>query len=160
MNPLALIVAMNQSRVIGFAGDLPWRIREDLRHFKQKTMGHAIIMGRKTWDSIGRPLPGRRSIVVSRNKDLQIPGCEVVHCLDDAIVLARNGGDKCPMIIGGAAIYALALPLVTTIYLTEVSQDVQGDTFFPEIDPKKWVEVERKAGKTPGVSFVTLHRRL
>ena len=130
MSPLALIVAMNQSRVIGIDGDLPWRIREDLRHFKRTTMGHAIIMGRKTWDSIGRPLPGRQSIVVSRNKKLQIAGGSVVHSLDSAISLARSSGDDCPMIIGGAAIYTLALPFVTIIYLTEVSQDVQGDTFF------------------------------
>ena len=160
MKPLGLIVAMNQSRVIGLDGDLPWRIREDLRHFKQKTMGHAIIMGRKTWDSIGRPLPGRKSIVISRNKQLRITDVPVVHSLEDAILLARKGGDECPMIIGGAAIYAMALPLVTIIYLTEVEREVAGDTFFPPLNEHDWNEVDRQAGKTPGVSFVTLHRKV
>ena len=83
MKDLAMIVAMNSRRVIGKDGDLPWRIREDLRHFKRITMGHAIIMGRKTWDSIGRPLPGRRSIVITRNQQLTLPGCDVCHSLQD-----------------------------------------------------------------------------
>ncbi len=140
-------------------GDLPWHISEDLRHFKRVTMGHAILMGRVTWESIGRPLPGRRSIVVSRNPDLQLPGADVVHSVEDAIALAREGGDDTPFIIGGAGLYTAALPYVTHIHLTEVDREVDGDTFFPELNPDSWIEVERKAGKTPGVSFVTLERR-
>jgi len=158
MNDLAIVVAMNPSRVIGVDGDLPWRMREDLRHFKKTTMGHAIIMGRKTWDSIGRPLPGRRNIVITRNTELQIAGCDVVHSLEAAIDLARKEGDDCPMVIGGATIYAAALPQVTTIYLTEVEIDVDGDTLFPELDRSVWIEVERRKGNTPELSFVTLKK--
>lgn len=116
-------------------------------------------MGRVTWESIGRPLPGRRSIVVSRNPDLQLPGADVVHSVEDAIALAREGGDDTPFIIGGAGLYTAALPYVTHIHLTAVDREVDGDTFFPELNPDSWIEVERKAGKTPGVSFVTLERR-
>ena len=150
---------MNGQRVIGVDGDLPWHISEDLRHFKRVTMGHAILMGRVTWESIGRPLPGRRSIVVSRNPDLRIEGAEVVHSVEDAISLAREGGDALPFIIGGAGLYTSALPYVTHIHLTEVDREVDGDTFFPELDPDSWIEVERTAGETPGLSFVTLERR-
>ena len=158
MKPLAIVVAMNPSRVIGVNGDLPWRFREDLRHFKRTTMGHAIIMGRKTWDSIGRPLPGRRNIVISRNINLSIEGCDVVHSVQSAIDLARQGGDECPMIIGGSTIYAAALSSATKIYLTEVNTEVEGDTFFPELKNADWKEVERAQGKTPELSFVTLMR--
>ena len=121
-------------------------------------MGHAIIMGRKTWDSIGRPLPGRRSIVITRNQQLTLPGCDVCHSLQAALTLAYEGGDTCPMIIGGATIYRAALPYTTTLYLTEVDNEIEGDTFFPDLDDD-WLEVERAAGKTPGVSFVVLKRK-
>ena len=156
--PLALVVAHNHERVIGVDGDLPWRIREDLRHFRRVTMGHAIVMGRRTWESIGRPLPGRRNLVLSRDRGLQIPGCEVAHSLEAAIAMARAGGDDEPRIIGGAQIYREALPLVTRILLTEVDRPVVGDTFFPALDSSAWREVSRVAGKTPGVVFVELER--
>lgn len=156
--PLAMVVAMNAQRVIGVDGDLPWRIREDLRHFKRVTMGHAIIMGRKTWDSIGRPLPGRQNIVVTRNRDLKIDGVDVVHSLEEAIGLARNQGDEEPRIIGGATLYEMALPMTTRLFLTEVDRDVDGDTFFPDFDRSQWTEVARRAGQTPGVLFLELSR--
>lgn len=159
MKQLALIVAMNDARVIGNNGDLPWRIREDLRHFKRTTMGHAIIMGRTTWDSIGRPLPGRQNIVITRNQSLQIEGCAVVHSLEAAIDLARESGDECPMIIGGATIYEIALPLTTLIHLTRVERDVEGDTFFPELSLDEWEEESSVAGNTPGVTFCVLRRK-
>jgi len=156
--PLALVVAMNPQRVIGVNGDLPWRIPEDLRHFKRITMGHAILMGRVTWDSIGRPLPGRKNIVITRNTDLSLEGAHVVHSLDDAIALARASGDAEPCIIGGAGIYRLALPLVTTIHLTEVDREVEGDTFFPDLATHEWEQVDSHPGDTPDVIFRTLKR--
>ena len=101
MRPLALVVAMTPDRVIGLNGDMPWHIPEDLKHFRRVTMGHAIIMGRKTHESIGRPLPRRRNIVITRNPDVEFPGCEVAHSLEAAIEMARAGGDDEPR-IGGA----------------------------------------------------------
>ena len=155
---LAMVVAMNGERVIGVDGDLPWRIREDLRHFRRVTMGHAIVMGRKTWDSIGRPLPGRRNIVITRNRELTIEGADVVHGLDEAIALARQGGDEEPRIIGGATLYEVALPQTTRLFLTEVDREVKGDTFFPEFDRSQWNEVSRRKGETEGVVFLELER--
>jgi len=158
VSALAIIVATNARRVIGVDGDLPWRIREDLRHFKRNTMGHCIIMGRRTWDSIGRPLPGRTSIVVSRNPDLQIDGAHVVSSPDAGVALARALGDEEPRIIGGASLYAWALPVATRLLLTEVDRDVAGDTFFPEWDRSVWREVSREAGRTEGVTFTEWQR--
>ena len=159
MKPLAMIVAMNADRVIGKNNDLPWRIKEDLKHFKRTTMGHAIIMGRKTWESIGTPLPGRHNIVITRNKALTIQGCSVVHSLQQAIDLARSEGDSCPMIIGGSTIYSEALPLTTTIHLTKVHISVEdADTFFPELNPKEWHEVKRHKGNHADIEFIRLER--
>jgi dihydrofolate reductase len=156
--PLAIVVAMNADRVIGVGGDLPWRIREDLRHFKRVTMGHAIIMGRKTWDSIGRPLPGRQNIVVTRNTALKIEGVDVVHSLEAAIDLARASGDAEPCVIGGATLYSLALPLATRLHLTEVDRQVDGDTFFPRFGREEWTELSRREAETEGVTFLELER--
>ena len=152
--PLALVVAMTPDRVIGKDGDMPWHIPEDLRHFRRVTTGHAIIMGRKTHESIGRPLPGRQNIVITRNTAAQYPGCDVVHSLEEAIALAREGGDEEPRVVGGGAIYTLALPLATKLILTEVDLDVDGDTFFPEYEPERWTETDRRAGE--GVVYRTL----
>lgn len=154
MKPLALVVAMTPDRVIGKDGGMPWHIPEDLKHFRRVTMGHAIIMGRKTHESIGRPLPRRRNIVITRNRDARYDGCEVVHSLDDAIALARDGGDDEPRIVGGGAIYDLALPLATKLYLSEVDLDVEGDTHFPEYEPSRWTETDRRVGD--GVVYRTL----
>ena len=153
---LALIVAVSKNGVIGAAGGLPWHIPEDLKHFKRHTMGHAILMGRRTYDSIGRPLPGRRNIVVTRQVNLSIEGCEVVHSLEDAIALARTGGDDEPRIIGGASLYAEALPLATRLILTEVHQVIEGDTHFPDFDRTEWREVARDA--RGGHTFLELER--
>ena len=154
---LALVVAAAKSGVIGKGGTLPWRIPEDLKHFKRVTLGHAVIMGRKTWDSIGKPLVDRRNIVLTRDTALQLPGVEVVTSLEDALSLAHERDDE-PRVIGGAEIYRLALPLATRIYLTEVDRDVEGDAFFPPLDRSAWREVERRAGDDPTVSYVTLIR--
>jgi dihydrofolate reductase len=156
MKPLALVVAIAKNGVIGKDGQLPWRIPEDLRHFKNVTMGHTVIMGRKTFDSIGRVLPGRRFVIVSRKPDLAIEGAEVASSLDEAIAIARKTDDE-PRIIGGAQIYEAALPQVTKVYVTEIQRDVEGDAFF-HLDRSGFREVERRRGETEEVEFVTLER--
>ena len=154
--PLALIVAVARNGVIGKDGGLPWHVSEDLKHFKRTTNGHTIIMGRKTHESIGRPLPKRRNIVVTRQAGAVFEGCEAANSLDEAITIARST-DDCPFIIGGASLYEEALPLATELHLTTIDEDVEGDTFFPE-DLSAFVEVESRAGETPGVTFKVLRR--
>jgi len=155
--PLALIVAVARNGVIGNQGGLPWHISEDLKHFKKTTSGHAIIMGRKTYDSIGRPLPKRRNIVVTRQADLELPGCDRAKSLDEAIALARTT-DPCPFIIGGASLYEEALPMTTELHLTMIDEDIEGDTYFPD-DLSAFEEVESRRGETPGVTFLLLRRK-
>jgi dihydrofolate reductase len=152
---LGIIVAVAANGVIGAQGDLPWRLPEDLRHFKQITLGHAIIMGRATWDSIGRPLPRRRNIVVTRNRSFRADGVEVAHSLDEALTLARTT-DPEPFVIGGASLYAEALPRATRLEITEVHAEVPGDTWFPGFDRGAFTEVSRRAGD--GVDFVSWAR--
>jgi dihydrofolate reductase len=152
---LAIVVAIADGGVIGSGGHLPWRIPEDMQHFKRTTMGHAVIMGRKTHASIGKPLPGRRNIVVTRGSG-RFEGCEVAGSVEEAIALARTTDDE-PRVIGGAAIYEAALPFVTKIYLTEVHRNVEGDTFF-HLDRAGFRETARAAGESEGVEFVTLER--
>lgn len=155
---LSIVVAVGEGGVIGKGGGLPWRIQEDLRHFKNVTMGHVMIMGRRTWDSIGRPLPGRTTFVVSRDPRLVIEGAKVFPSLDAALEAAW-AIDPEPCVVGGAQIYAEALPRATRIHLTQVASAVEGgDTFFPDFDRTAFREVERRRGETDGVSFVTLER--
>jgi len=154
--PLALIVAVARNGVIGKAGDLPWRISEDLRHFKKTTRGHAVIMGRKTHESIGRALPKRRNIVVT-SSGAAFDGCETAGSLDEAIALARTT-DPCPFVIGGASLYLEALPLATEVHLTTIDEEVEGDTYFPT-DLSDFEEVQAWAGETRGVTFKRLRRR-
>lgn len=145
LNPesrIALIVAMASNRTIGLNNTLPWRCPEDLKHFKTLTMGHPMIMGRKTFDSIGRPLPGRTTVVVTRDRNLKIDGCLISHSLPEAI--AACGNDTEIFIVGGADIYAQAMPLVDTLYITEIQQDVEGDAHFPDLDQSTWQEVARE----------------
>lgn len=156
--PLAMILAMSRNRCIGRDGTLPWHFPEDLKYFRRMTTGHAIIMGRKTYDSIGRPLPNRRNIVVSRQAGLAIAGCETAPNLPAAIAMARAGGEPEPRIIGGASICIAALPLTTRLFLTDVLDEVQGDTFFPELNPAEWREVERHPGEDPKLVFRVLER--
>ena len=155
--PLALIVAVARNGVIGKDGALPWHMSEDLKHFKKTTDGHAIIMGRKTHESIGRALPKRRNIVLTRQTGTLFPGCEAARNLDAAIALARTT-DECPFIIGGASLYEEALPIATELHLTTIDEDVDGDTYFPK-DLSAFVEVESRAGETAGVVFRVLRRR-
>ena len=154
---LTLIAALSTNFVIGRAGKLPWHIPGDLAFFKRTTMGHAIIMGRKTFDSVGKALPGRRNIVVTRQLGLSIDGCEVVHSLHEGIALAREGGDTNPHIVGGESIYREAMPLATRLVLTEVDQHIEdGDTFFPHFERSAWRESAREAH--PGYAFTVLTR--
>ena len=155
-DPLVLVLAIGKNGVIGKDGKVPWYIPEDLKHFRRATTGHAIIMGRKTWDEVGKPLPHRRNIVVSRQPALTLPGAEVVATLEEAIALARTT-DPEPRVIGGAEIYRLAMPFATKILLTEVEREVEGDTYF-HLDRSGFRETERRAGEEPGVQFVTLER--
>ena len=136
-----IIVAASENNVIGLDGDLPWRLSADLQRFKRLTMGHAMMMGRKTWDSIGRILPGRQTIVLTRQTDFECPGATVVHTLDDAFAAA---GDRRPFIIGGAEIYRIAIPLATRIELTRVDATIKGDTLLPAIDWNQWECVDRE----------------
>ena len=160
---IVLVVAKSENNVIGADGDLPWRISADLKHFKAVTMGHPIIMGRKTWDSIGRPLPGRRNIVITRRENLVIDGVDVVKSIDAALDLCRDDDAEKAMIVGGGQIYADIMDRADVIELTEVHTEIDGDTFFPPIDPSVWAETAREtipaADDTPSYSFVTLARR-
>ncbi len=145
---IVLIAAFAQNRVVGINNTLPWHLPEDLKYFKRTTSGKAIIMGRKTYDSIGRPLPNRTNIVISRNRDFQAEGVRVVTSLEAAIELAKEvnyiNDVQEVMIIGGASIYEAALPIADRLYLTHVHAEIEGDAYFPEVNFKQWVEVSRE----------------
>lgn len=136
---ISLIVAQSTNRVIGVDGQLPWRLPDDLRRFRDLTMGKPIIMGRATWESIGRPLPGRQNIVMSRNADLVAPGCEVANSVDDALRLAGDSPEV--MVIGGGHVYRAFLAMAKKIYLTTVDVELAGDAYFPVLDEREWVSV-------------------
>lgn len=139
---LSIIAALARNRVIGKDNALPWRLPEDLRRFRALTTGHPIVMGRKTHESLARPLPQRRNIVISRNRDFTAAGCEVVPSLDAALQLCAGADDV--FIIGGAALFAQALPLAKRLYLTEVHIDAAGDVLFPAFDASQWRETARE----------------
>ena len=145
---LSMIVAVAENGVIGRNNSLPWYLPNDLKYFKQTTMGKPVIMGRKTYESIGKPLPGRTNIVITRQADYQPEGVKVVNSVEAARELAESvcliDGQDEAMIMGGAEIYALALPHTDRLYLTEVHADVEGDAFFPEYDKSRWQEVTRE----------------
>ncbi len=159
---LSIVVAMADNRVIGRGNRLPWHLPADLRHFKSLTMGKPVLMGRKTHDSIGRALPGRHNVVVTRQSGYMAKNCTVVNSIDSALAACSNDDEI--MVIGGAELYRELLPLCETIYLTLVHGDFEGDTFFPEIAPEEWREttrVEHPADeKNPHpYSFVVMQRR-
>lgn len=159
---LSIIVAMAQNHTIGVNNTLPWRCPEDLKHFKTLTMGHHMIMGRKTFDSIGRPLPGRTTVVATRNTDLKVDGCLIAHSLKEAI--AACAGDEQIFIVGGAELYRQAIALADTLYITEIQQDIDGDAFFPDFDKNTWQETSRevRSQETPqplNYHFVTYQRK-
>ncbi len=160
---LSLIAALASNGVIGRDNGMPWHLPEDLKRFRALTMGHPIIMGRKTWDGLGRPLPGRTSIVVSRQAGLDLPGAIAVASLDEAVAAAARaeGGDHA-FVIGGAQLYALALPRVDRLLLTEIADAFDGDTRFPDFDRSQWAETARtEAVSAAGLryAFVDYDRR-
>lgn len=141
---ISIVVAVAENGVIGRGGTLPWRLADDLRRFKSLTMGHAIIMGRRTWESIGRALPGRRTVVVSRQSEYQ-PGVDAVDVAGDlasAFAIAEQRGETEAFVVGGAEVYREALMLADRLYLTRVHAAVEGDTFFPEFVGEEWRKVE------------------
>lgn len=138
---ISIIVAIARNYTIGSANSMPWHLPEDFRHFKQVTMGKAVIMGRKTYESIGRPLPGRRNIVITRNADLRIEGCEMATSLNEAIALCDPTEEN--FIIGGGEIYRQAMPIADKLYITHIDAEFEGDTRFPTIGPE-WREISRE----------------
>jgi len=132
---VALVAALTRNRVIGRAGALPWRLREDLRRFKALTRGHSIVMGRKTWETLDAPLPDRHHILITRQAGYAAPGADVVHDLDAALAAARSDP---VFILGGGEIYRLALPRADRMHLTHIDAELEGDAFFPEFDESDW----------------------
>ncbi len=158
---LSLIVAMDRNGVIGAKGDLPWKLSADLQNFKKLTMGKPIVMGRKTHESIGKPLPGRENIILTRDTHYQAEGCTVLQSPDELLKHCNNADEV--MITGGAEIYRTTLKQATHLYLTEVHTEVEGDTFFPEFDHSEWKELSREGFKANeknefDYSFVLLER--
>jgi len=157
---ISMIVARSRNHVIGRDNQMPWKISADLQFFKRVTMGHPVIMGRKTWESIGRPLPGRRNIVVSRNKDLLLTGAEVVHSLEEA--LNSLGEFSRVFVIGGEQLFTQAFDKADRLYITEIDLDIEGgDTFFEVPNKTVWKEVERTPGSEGDITFnfITLERQ-
>ena len=152
---ITLIVAMAKNLTIGASNTLPWRCPEDLKHFKALTMGHHIIMGRKTFDSIGKPLPGRTTVVVTRDRSLKLPGCTVVNSLPSAIATCAR--DSQIFVVGGADIYAQTLNLADTLYITEIQKDVMGDAAFPEFNKSEWLEVSREIRRQETPELLEYH---
>jgi len=154
---LSMIVAMTPHRVIGKDNDLPWPlIKEDMKWFRRKTTGHVIIMGRKTYESLGKPLPKRANFVITRNRNFKAPGCFVFHDVDETLKEAFNI-DKEPIVIGGSSIYEMFLPKIDTLYLTKIKKEYDGDTYFPEINLDEWEE--EIIDETEEVCFTALKRK-
>ena len=166
MTLISLIVAVSNNGAIGVNNQLPWRIPADLKYFKKATMGKPIIMGRKTWDSIGKPLPGRSNIVMTRDASWQRDGVERAADLEQALHMARKIAEESGagevMVIGGEAVYREALPMAQRIYLTRVDIDIDGDAFFPDLNDQDWSEKELEyivsADGQPGCRFLVLER--
>ena len=152
---VSLIVAMANNRVIGVNNTLPWHLPADLKHFKALTMGHHIVMGRKTYESIGKPLPGRTSVVVTRNASYSAPGVTAVNSLPAAISACDDDDEI--FVIGGAELYLQAITLADRIYLTEIDADIRGDAYFPEFNPGEWQEVSRETHSQPEPQLLQYH---
>ncbi len=159
---ISLIAAMGNNRVIGINNTLPWRLPADLKHFKKITIGKPILMGRKTYESIGKPLPGRTNIIVTHDRDYQAPGCIVTHTVDEALAATANSEEI--MVIGGASFYEQLLPRAQRLYLTLIHEDFAGDAWFPAFDHAEWSEVEHTdcepdEASPHHYSFVVLERK-
>ncbi len=163
-----IIAAVAANRTIGITkngrGDVPWHLSEDLRRFKRRTLGHLVVMGRATWDSIGaKPLPGRTNLVLTRNPELVAPGAQVVATLDEAIALGRERGETELFVVGGAVVYTAALPLVDRLDLTRIEAEYPGDAYFPNVDWSAWNQIENERreaeGDAPAFAFTLWERR-
>ncbi|HEX5611786.1 MAG TPA: dihydrofolate reductase [Burkholderiales bacterium] len=151
-----LVAAIAANGVIGAQGRLPWHLPEDLRRFKQITLGHPVVMGRKTWESIGKPLPGRENIVITRRRDYRAPGAVLVASLDEALAHCKDQ-DRV-YVIGGSAVFRAALPIATGLVLTEIHRDYAGDVYWPEIDRTAWREAKRETHVgANGIPFDFVH---
>ena len=139
---VSLVAALDRNGLIGAGQRLPWRLPADLRRFRSITMGHPIVMGRGTWESLGRPLPGRENIVVSSTLELDTPGCTVVRSVEAGLLAASRAAEA--LVIGGAAVFAQTLGRAQRMYLTRIDAEFEGDTFFPRFDATRWHEVERE----------------
>lgn len=159
LKPLGLIAAHARKRAIGLNGELPWHYPEDMKHFRKKTSRHIIIMGKKTFESIGRALPKRRNIVITSQDNFKADKIEIAHSLDEAIKLSDTGkySEKIPIIIGGAQIYELAMPKVTRMWLTVINKDFKADTYFPPYDHSEWDLIEHNV--QGDLIFKTLERK-
>ncbi|HHX35403.1 MAG TPA: dihydrofolate reductase [Gammaproteobacteria bacterium] len=164
--PVSLIVAATRNQVIGQDNQMPWHLPNDLRYFKQRTLGKPIIMGRKTWESLGRPLPGRLNIVISRQNDIALEGAEIFTDLAQAIQRGQEwateqGVDEV-MVIGGGQIYQQALALAQRVYLTRIELELEGDTFFPVLDAQHWQQTDAQThpaqNQEPGYTFEVWQR--
>jgi dihydrofolate reductase len=160
---LSLSVAMDKNKLIGKNNTLPWHLPADLKHFRLITMGKPIIMGRKTFDSIGRPLPGRLNVVLTNNQNLLIAGCQVLHRLEEVLALSQQYQES--VVIGGATVYDMLLPMVQRMYVTWVHAKMDGDTYFPDYVPEHWQEIERQdfsadANNAYSYSFTVLERHI
>lgn len=155
MTNVTMIAAVGRNNVIGDGTSMPWHLPQDLEHFKATTLGHTMIMGRRTFEAIGRVLPGRRTIVITRQQDWRHPGVETAHSLADALFLAGPGDEI--FVVGGGEVYAEAMPYAARLVITHVDQSPSGSVTFPAIDPKAWTETSRDDHE--GFSIVTYERR-
>jgi len=158
---LSIIVALSENNVVGINNQLPWHLSADLKRVKALTMGHHLIMGRKTFESIGKPLPGRTNVIITRNKNFKAEGCVVVSSLNEA--LEKSKDDSEAFIFGGGEIFREALPKVTKIYMTRIHRNIDGDTRFPDLVTKEWKEISRQDFKADekndyDYSFINLER--
>lgn len=143
---ISFIVAMDENRVIGKNNELPWHLPEDLKYFKRVTMGHPIIMGRKTFESIGRPLPGRENIIITRNKEFQTDKCTVINSVEELLKYCHENPNEEYFVIGGAEIFKQLISHVDHLYITFIHEHFDGDTYFPSIDMKEWELISKEQG--------------
>lgn len=161
---ISLIAAVAENNVIGYKNRLPWRLPADFKHFKEITMGHHLIMGQNTFESIGRPLPGRQTVILSLEKDYKKPGCKTSNSIEEALKIAKDNGEKEVMIVGGSSVYKQFLPISNKIYLTKIHHRFEGDAFFPEIDMNEWKTTSEEKHNTDAKNpypydFIVLERR-
>ncbi|THE10388.1 dihydrofolate reductase [Bacillus timonensis] len=142
---ISLLLAMDKNQLIGKDNDLPWRLPADLAYFKRVTMGHPIIMGRKTYDSIGRPLPGRENIIVTRDTSYKAEGCMVIHSIEEIVKMSEETQQEL-FVIGGAEIFKEILPNTDRLYITEIDEEFEGDTYFPAFDKSEWKVISKEKG--------------